>query len=151
MEQDGKGLPYGIWKCKIKLTKPFKFKTGRADCIPDDGQKHPYIATKEENHFNPHSNAPELLQNLLEVMGMTAEDFVATAFPVHAMIEKNVFNSFSVGTKYQYLSTGPYLSNMFFKLLTERPVYGPILGGNPVGSPHFRYVHVHSKVVSKWR
>ena len=61
LENDGKGLAYGIWKCKIKLEKPFKFRTGRRDCIPDPAQPYPYITTKEENHFNPHSNGKTFL------------------------------------------------------------------------------------------
>ena len=95
-----RGLAYGIWKCKIKLEKPFKFRTGRADCIPDDDE-FPYKASREEHHFNPNSNAPELVRKLQETMGMSAEDFIATAFPIHAMIGKEVFNSFSIGAKYQ--------------------------------------------------
>ena len=98
-----RGLAYGIWKCKIKLEKPFKFKTGRADCIPDDDE-FPYKASREENHFNPNSNAPELVQKLQDTMGMSAEDFIATAFPIHAMIGPEVFNSFSIGAKYQVWS-----------------------------------------------
>ena len=54
---------------------------------------------------------------------MSAEDYIATAFPIHGMISNNVFNSFSVGTKYEYLSGGVYLSNMFFKFLANIPTY----------------------------
>ena len=69
LENDGKGLAYGIWKCKIKLEKPFKFRTGRRDCIPDPAQPYPYITTKEENHFNPHSNGKEFLVPLSDQKG----------------------------------------------------------------------------------
>ena len=135
LENDGKGLAYGIWKCKIKLQKPFKFQTGRKDCIPDPDLKYPYVATKDENHFNPHSNGPELLEDLKAKIGMSAEDFLATAFPIHAMISNNVFESFSVGTKYEYFSSGLYLTNMFFKFLANRPTFTTLR--NPVGTPHF--------------
>ena len=135
LEQNGNGLAYGIWKCKIKLLKPFKFRFGRKDCIPDPSQKYPYIATKEENHFNPHSNAPELLEDLKKKMGMSAEDFIATAFPIHAMIANNVFQEFSVGTKYEYLGSHYALTNMFYKYLANRPTYK--IMHSPTGVPHF--------------
>ena len=34
--------------CEIKLTKPLKFYSGRADCIPDPAGQHSYQASKEE-------------------------------------------------------------------------------------------------------
>ena len=34
-------------KCEFKITKPLKFMTGRADCIPEDLET-PYVSTKEE-------------------------------------------------------------------------------------------------------
>ena len=34
--------------CEIKLTKPLKFYSGRADCIPDPAGQHDYQASKEE-------------------------------------------------------------------------------------------------------
>ena len=34
--------------CEIKLTKPLKFYSGRADCIPDPAGQHGYQASKEE-------------------------------------------------------------------------------------------------------
>ena len=34
--------------CEIKLTKPLKFYSGRADCIPDPTGQHGYQASKEE-------------------------------------------------------------------------------------------------------
>ena len=36
-------------KCDIKLTSPFKFKTGRSDCVPTDLER-PYASSKPENH-----------------------------------------------------------------------------------------------------
>ena len=32
-------------KCDIKLTTPFKFKTGRTDCIPTDPER-PYASSQ---------------------------------------------------------------------------------------------------------
>ena len=36
--------------CEIKLTKPFKFKTGRSDCVPPeaDPEGRGYVTTKPE-------------------------------------------------------------------------------------------------------
>ena len=36
-------------KCDIKLTSPFKFKTGRSDCVSTDLER-PYASSKPENH-----------------------------------------------------------------------------------------------------
>ena len=41
LENKGKGLAYGIWKCKIKLESAFKFQTERKDCIADPSLKFP--------------------------------------------------------------------------------------------------------------
>ena len=38
-------------KCEFKLTKPLKFLTGRADCIPDDPEGREYITSKAEVGF----------------------------------------------------------------------------------------------------
>ena len=34
--------------CEIKLTKPLKFYSGRADCTPGPAGQHGYQASKEE-------------------------------------------------------------------------------------------------------
>ena len=83
---------------------------------------------------------------------MSAEDYIATAFPIHGMISDNVFNSFSVGTKYEYLSGGVYLSNMFFKFLANRPTY-QILQEGTTGKPHFQLTALgdkDGKPISMW-
>ena len=51
--------------------------------------------------------------------------------------------------KHQYMSTGPYLTNIFFRILTQKPVYGNVIGKVPrllVGSPFFYIVAVGDDV-----
>lgn len=115
----GKGFAYGVWKCKIKLNKPFKFKFGRKDCIPKYFG-HPYKTEKEENHVNPHGNADEVIADVKKHLGMSARDLTALT-SIHGMI--HTFGQGSIGTKYTWLGSGAYLSNMYYKMLANRPTY----------------------------
>merc|ERR1712223_191525 len=119
LEDEGKGFPYGVWKCKIKLEKPLKFKFGRKDCLVTNPDR-PYEAGKEEKHSNPHANADEILHDVKTTMGMSATDFIAVN-AIHGMVHP--FNDGSIGTKYAWLGSGPNLSNMMYKLIANRPTY----------------------------
>ena len=116
----GKGFAYGVWKCKIKLNKPLKFQFGRSDCIPSGNTEHPYITEKEENHSNPHGNADEIVADVKNHLGMSAKDLTALT-AIHGMI--NPFGHGSIGTKYVWFGSSAYLSNMYYKMLANRPTY----------------------------
>ena len=116
----GKGFAYGVCKCKIKLNKPFKFQFGRKDCIPSGSTEHPYITEKEENHVNPHGNADEVVADVKNHLGMSAKDLTALS-AIHGMIHP--FGHGSIGTKYNWLGSSAYLSNMYYKMLANRPTY----------------------------
>ena len=115
----GKGFAYGVWKCKIKLNKPFKFQFGRKDCIPTYMDQ-PYKTEKEENHANPHANADVIVSGLKHHLGMSARDLTALT-SIHGMI--NPFGFGSIGSKYQWLGSSAYLSNIYYKMLSNRPTY----------------------------
>lgn len=119
LENEGKGFPFGVWKCKIKLQKPLKFKFGRKDCLVTNPDR-PYEAGKEEMHSNPHANADEILNDVRETMGMSATDFIALN-SIHGMVHP--FQDGSIGTKYAWMGSGPNLSNMFYKIIANRPTY----------------------------
>ena len=119
LENEGKGFAYGVWKCKIKMDAPVKFKFGRKDCLVTNPDR-PYEAGKEEKHSNPHANADEILNDVKETMGMSATDFIALN-SIHGMVLP--FQDGSIGTKYAWLGSGPNLSNMFYKFLANRPTY----------------------------
>ena len=119
LENEGHGFAYGVWKCKIKLEKPFKFQYGRTDCIPSN-ELQPYITDKEEGHFNPHANADEIVTDVRNKLGMSAKDLIALT-SIHGMI--NPVGHGAIGTKYGWLGSGPYLSNMYYKLLANRATY----------------------------
>ena len=118
LENKGKGFAYGVWKCKIKLNKPIKFQFGRADCVTNLDK--PYKAEKEEVHSNPHANADEILENVKRDLNMSATDLVAL-ISIHGMIHP--FGQGAIGTKYTWMGSGPNLSNMFYKILANRPTY----------------------------
>ena len=119
LENENRGFPYGVWKCKIKLQKPLKFKFGRKDCIVTNPNR-PYEAGKEEKHSNPHANADEILNDVKESMNMSATDLIALT-AIHGMIHP--FQDGSIGTKYTWMGSGPNLSNMYYKILANRPTY----------------------------
>ena len=120
LEDDGRGFAYGVWKCKIKLNKPMKFQFGRKDCVSLDNAEQPYITEKEENHSDPHGNAKEILEDVKKHLDMSPTDLIALT-SIHGMIHP--FRQGSVGTKYNWMGSGPNLSNMYYKILSNRPTY----------------------------
>ena len=120
LENEGKGFAYGVWKCKIKLKEPFKFQYGRKDCIPSSKFEFPYITEKGEENFNPHANADEIVTDARKKLGMSAKDLIALT-SIHGMIHP--FGHGAIGTKYTWVGSGPYLSNMYYKLLANRATY----------------------------
>ena len=120
LEDEGKGFAYGVWKCKIKLTKPIKMQFGRSDCLPTEGLKQPYMTNKDENHSNPHANIGEILKDVNKALGMSARDLIALT-SIHGLIFP--FGQGSIGTKYSWFGSGAALSNMYYKLLANRPTY----------------------------
>ena len=151
LENEGKGFAYGVWKCKIKLEKPIKFMFGRRDCVPQADAEFPYITDKEEAHSNPHANADEILADVKKNLRMPARDLIALS-SIHGMIHP--FGKGSIGEPYAWVGSGPNLSNMYYKLLANRPTYingrgfgmgkGLVpyvvgdVNGNPVASRGFR-------------
>ena len=119
LENDGKGFAFGVWKCKIKLNKPFKFQFGRADCKVSNPDK-PYISDRAELHSDPHANIGEILNDMKTQLGMSAKDFIALN-SIHGMISP--FTDASIGSKYTWMGSGPYLSNIYYKILANRPTY----------------------------
>ena len=116
----GPGFPYGVWKCKIKLNKPLKFQFGRKDCIASGDTGLPYETAKEEAHSNPHGNADEILSDAKNQLDLSATDMIALT-SIHGMIHP--FSKGSIGTKYAWLGSGPHLSNIYYKMLANRPTY----------------------------
>lgn len=119
LENDGKGFAFGVWKCKMKLTKPLKFQFGRADCQVSNPEE-PYITDRVELHSNPHANIGEILSDMKTGLGMSPKDFIALN-SIHGMISP--FTKASIGSKYTWLGSGPYLSNIYYKILANRPTY----------------------------
>ena len=114
-------------KCDIKLTKPIKFFTGRADCIPDPSLEYPFMAPKEEAQPSPFGNGDEVLAYMKENFAMTARHTTAL-MAVHSSASIVPLNI--IGIKYTWFGNG-YLSSFYYKLLANRPIYatpGPPLG-----------------------
>ena len=124
LENEGKGHAFGVWKCKIKMNKPFKFQYGRADCKVDHPDE-PYRTDRVEQHSDAHANIGTILSDLKAGLGMSAKDFIALN-SIHGMI--NPFSQASIGTKYTWMGSGPYLSNIYYKILANRPTYN--IGGS---------------------
>jgi len=117
--EKGFDMDYGIWKCNIKLTKPFKFMYGRKDCIPSAENKYPYIASKEESQPTMFGTADQVLQGVKKDFGMSARDLIALT-GIHSIVAHP--NANTVGTKYSWFGNS-YLSNMYYKMLANKPTY----------------------------
>ena len=115
----------GREKCDIKLTKPIKFSYGRVDCIPEDPEM-PYKASKEEAHPKLFGSGHETVDFILENFNLTSADFIALS-AIHSQSGK--FDKRILGTKYTWFGNS-YLSNMYHKMLANRPTYQFDLGGD---------------------
>jgi len=111
-------------KCDIKLTKPIKFQYGRVDCIPVNSE-FPYISDQEESH--PSLNDAEQVVNLMKRdFNMTARHFIALS-GIHSTASR--LQQHTLGTKYVWFSAS-YLSNMYYKMIANRPTYEADRGGD---------------------
>jgi len=112
--------------CDIKLTKPIKFQYGRADCKPDPTFEFPYITNEHEEHpkLNDGIHVIDLMKR---DFGMTAKHFIALS-GVHSAAPRVLIHT--VGTKYTWFSAA-YLSNMYYKMIVNRPTYEWDRGGDP--------------------
>ena len=65
--------------CEIKLTKPFKFRTGRSDCVPpeEDSEGRGYITTKAEDQPRLMGDGRHLIDYGKDLMGVGAEGWAA--------------------------------------------------------------------------
>jgi len=111
-------------KCEIKLTKPLKFQTGRIDCISNDTKGRHYISPKPERHSLLLGNAKHAIDFAKETFGMDAERFAALQ-AIHGIVH----NPANMGLKYTWFGSG-YLSNMYFKMIGNKPRYRFERGGD---------------------
>ena len=109
----------GREKCDIKLHRPIKFQYGRKDCIPEEGKDAPYKTSRHENHDNPWGHGDNVIANFKKDFDMPAEQTIAL-MAAHG-IQSRIHNKI-MATKYTWIGT-PYLSNMFFRQLAEKPMY----------------------------
>jgi len=108
-------------KCDIKLTTPFKFKTGRTDCIPTDPER-PYASSQPENHPLLSGSAQETLDFLYSEFNFTARESVAI-LGIHSVIKhQSARNHRIAGFKYLWFAS-PYLTSMYYKMLANKPMY----------------------------
>merc|ERR1712106_1039010 len=120
LERQQTGILEGRDKCDIKLHRPIKFQSGRQDCIPEEGLEAPYMTNKAENHDNPWGHGDKVIANFNRDFGMSAEETIAL-MAAHG-VQSRVHNKF-LATKYAWVGT-PYLSNVFFKQMAGKPMYG---------------------------
>ena len=111
-------------KCDIKLTKPIKFQYGRVDCIPVNST-FPYISEKDESHASL-NDAEQVVDLMKRDFNMSARHFIALS-GIHSAASR--LQGSSIGTKYVWFST-PYLSNMYYKMIANRPTYKADRGGD---------------------
>ena len=101
--------------CEFKLRAPLKFKSGRADCIPEDGGSG-YKASKTEVQPLLLGDAKHSTDFFLTEFGMSAEHSQALQ-AVHGAV-----HSAAVGLKYTWFGSG-YISNMYYKWIANHPTY----------------------------
>ena len=108
----------GREKCDIKINKPYKFHYGRTDCEQTDID-FPYKASKEERHPELFGNGDSAVDFIRNNFNLTAAEFIALS-AIHSAAP--TVNRWVMGTKYVWVGNS-YLSNMYHKMIAERPTY----------------------------
>jgi hypothetical protein len=111
--------------CEVKLTAPLKFQTGRSDCVPDsnDPQGRKYAAAKAESHprmFGDANDATDFFKNEFQMGAVHSTALQAIHGAVHVA---------HIGSKYTWFGGG-YLSNIFFRMIANKPTYRFRNGGD---------------------
>lgn len=109
--------------CEVKLTKPLKFKTGRSDCVSEDTGGKGYKASKAENEPRMFGDANHATDFFKSQFNMDAEHSSALE-AIHGAVHKS-----TAGVKYTWWGIG-YISNMYFKLIANKPIYKWEQGGD---------------------
>jgi len=111
--------------CEVKITAPLKFKSGRSDCVPDanDPLDRKYAAAKAEakpRMFGDANHATDFFKNEFGMGAIHSTALQAIHGAVHVA---------HIGVKYTWFGGG-YLSNMFYKMIANKPTYRFQNGGD---------------------
>lgn len=102
--------------CKVELSRPIAFKTGRRDCIPKDGEG--YWASKEEWHPDPFTNGRGTVEFFKRDFGFSGRETVA------------IMGSHTMGRLHQGTTMLPYVwiksggqqfNNQYYRNLVGKP------------------------------
>merc|ERR1719450_424633 len=126
---------FGEPTCSVEMPRPFKFQTGRADCVERDPVL-PYKTEKAEVHPNPVGNGQSTIEFFRNSFGMTGREVVA------------LMGAHTFGQPHFEISMFPYTwtskqtnlwTNDYYKMMTGRPrwFFSPEPGDacNKVGDP----------------
>jgi len=126
---------FGEPTCSVEMPRPFKFQTGRADCVERDPVL-PYKTEKAEVHPNPVGNGQSTIEFFRNSFGMTGREVVA------------LMGAHTFGQPHFQISMFPYTwtskqtnlwTNDYYKMITDRPrwFFSPEPGDacNKVGDP----------------
>merc|ERR1711892_320682 len=108
-------------KCEIKITKPLKFLTGRADCVTDESPS--YVTYKAETQPMMFGDSKHVIDFGETEFGMDAEHWTALQ-AIHGAT-----HIAKIGLKYTWFGPG-YISNMYFKMIANKPTYRFRNGGD---------------------
>jgi len=104
-------------KCEIKLRKPLKFKTGRSDCISEDPLGRKYVTHKPEAQNMMFGDAKHVIDFGKDIFKIDSTHWTALQ-AIHGIVHSPK----NLGLKYTWFGSG-YLSNMYFKVIANKPRY----------------------------
>merc|ERR1719450_829633 len=126
---------FGEPTCSVEMPRPFKFQTGRADCVERDPVL-PYKTEKAEVHPNPVGNGQSTIEFFRNSFAITGREVVA------------LMGAHTFGQPHFQISMFPYTwtskqtnlwTNDYYKMITGRPrwFFSPEPGEacNKVGDP----------------
>jgi len=106
--------------CKMELSEPIRFFTGRSDCEPEPGLAG-WETTRPEHHPNPHGNGHSTADFFKADFGLTGRESAALLIGAHSF---GTFNAEISQFRYDWTRTqAALLNNQLFRNVAMRPQY----------------------------
>ena len=133
-------LQYGTPGCKLTLSRPMEFRTGRTDCKPSESLSKRWQTDRKEVQPNVQGNGVETTDFFKDNFGLTGRQSVALVGGAHSF---GTFNHANSQFKYSWTRAQThYLNNQLFRHVAMKPQYfsncGPdqwTLVGDHLGQP----------------
>ena len=114
-------LQFGTPECKLSLSRPLEFKTGRTDCKPSERLEKRWQTDRKEVQPNAQGNGRETTDYFQDNFGLSGRESVALLGGAHSF---GTFNHANSMFKYDWTRKQThFLNNQLFRHIAMKPQY----------------------------